>query len=254
MSAKSVLAGTLEFIPLADIFQILGGNNADGRLRLTSQYAPNPGIVYFQKGDPVNAKVGSLSGLEAVYSLFGWTEGKFEFVEEPVKVGRAIKHSRMQIVLDALRLMDDGKIEKLGPPPSLDEALVEGTAKSVGKQKKAMPIIKGPLVDYVLVISEDTFPDGHQIVKEGGYGRWIWVVLEGEVRVSRETPEGPLTLARLGEGCFVGAFTSLLHDRFLRSASVTAVGNVTLGVLDADFLTQEFATLSPDFKMLLLSL
>jgi len=248
MGNKAALTGNLEFIELADLFQILGGNNATGRLQITSQYAPSPGVIFFQNGDPISAKVGSEGGVKGIYSLFGWKDGRFEFYDEAVKAGRTIKNTRMQIVLDALKLMDDGEIEILGPP-SLDAAAAAAGGKA-GK-KEALPAIKGPMVDYVLVISEDSFRDGHQIVKEGGYGRWIWVVLEGVVNITRETEKGVITLARLGEGSFIGSFGSLMHEKFLRSATATASGHVTLGVLDADRLTNEFSSLSEDFKNLL---
>ena len=253
MAGKPALAGDLEFIGLADLFQILGGNNCTGRLQITSKYAPAPGVVYFDGGNPVSATAGSIKDLDAVYSLFGWTEGRFEFFEEPVKVGRTIKNSRMQIVLDALRLLDDGEIKKVGPASFEELAAEQAGEKGAGKGK-TLPLIKGPPVDYVFVVSEDGFPDGGRIVKEGGHGRWLWVILEGTVEVTRETADGEVAVARRGEGCFIGAFASLLQKQAVRTASVTAAGEVQLGVLNADVLSGEFAALSPTFRGLLLSL
>ena len=43
-----------------------------------------------------------------MFSLFGWTEGRFEFTQEPVACERTIKKGRMEIILDGLRLLDDG--------------------------------------------------------------------------------------------------------------------------------------------------
>ena len=116
MSKKVVLAGNLDFISLADIFQILGGNSSTGILSMKSQYASNPGRIYFVEGNPINAGTGALKGIDAVYALFGWMEGNFEFSEEEVNAGQVIKQGRMEIVLDALRMVDDDEIEKLGPP------------------------------------------------------------------------------------------------------------------------------------------
>ncbi|UCF58148.1 MAG: DUF4388 domain-containing protein, partial [Deltaproteobacteria bacterium] len=59
MPDKAVLAGTLSFIGLGDLFQILGGNNSTGVLRIKSQYVSNLGIIYFVNGNPVNASSGS---------------------------------------------------------------------------------------------------------------------------------------------------------------------------------------------------
>ena len=121
MSDRAALAGSLSFISLADIFQILGGNNSTGILRITSQHSPDSGLIYFLKGDPVNATIGTTSGLDAVYAMFGWVEGTFEFHEQEVRAGRVINNSMMEIVLDAMRMLDDGLIKKVGPA-SFDEA------------------------------------------------------------------------------------------------------------------------------------
>jgi hypothetical protein len=250
MGNKTVFSGRLEFISLADIFQILGGNGSSGTLRMTSKHSPGPGVIHFSNGNPVNAVTGSLKGLKAVYALFGWVEGNFEFQEEDPKVGKSIKESRMQIVLDALRMLDDGAIEKLGPP-SLDVSVEED--KGEGK-RTAVQIIKGPLPDYSYIIEEEEFRDGERIVKQGGHGKWLWVIFEGEVDVYREIPDGELTIARLGEGCFIGTFAALLFREYARTASVKAVGDVRLGLIDTEQLSTVFNSLTPGFRKILLSL
>ena len=253
MSDKAALAGSLSFISLADIFQILGGNNSTGVMRITSQYAPSPGLIYFLNGNPINATSGPLSGLDAIYVLFGWIEGKFEFYEEEVQIGRVINKSRMEIVLDAMRMLDDGLIKKVGPP-SFDE-VASAESSGVGSGKKGAPqVIKGPLVDYSYVLNEEKYSDGERIVKGGSHGKWIWVILKGSVNVSKETPNGPLNIARLGEGCFLGSFTALTSMKYIRGAAVTALGDVRLGLLDTELLYREFTSLSPDFRGILLSL
>ena len=122
MDKSAEFTGKLNFISMPDIFQFLGGNGSTGVLHVTTQYAPDKGLIYFIKGNPVNAKCGSLSGIKAAYSLFGWTEGNFEFYEQDVEMGQTIKQNRMEIVLDALRMVDDGEIKKVGPP-SFDEQI-----------------------------------------------------------------------------------------------------------------------------------
>ncbi len=250
MPEKAAFAGSLSFLALADIFQILGGNASTGVLRITSQYAPNPGQIYFVDGNPINAANDPLQGIDAVYALFGWTEGKFEFREEEVRIKRVIKHSRMEITLDALRMLDDGVVKRVGPP-SLDK---ESAAQKGGAEGEVVPLVKGPLVDYGYVIDEEEYRDGGRIVKEGGFGKWISVILDGSVNVTRETPKGPVTVARLGEGCFIGTFNALLFREYARTANVTAVGEVRLGVFDTERLYKEYESLPSDLKGLLLSL
>lgn len=247
MRDRSPFAGELSFIGLAEIFQILGGNGSSGVLNIRSPYADSPGVIYFEGGNPINAAFGALYGIDAVYALFGLTEGSFEFRRERVYAGRVIEQSRMQIVLDALRMLDDGLIEKLGPMP--DSEKISETEKSASGM-----IIRRPFLDYLYIIDEEEFPDGETIVKEGAHGKWIWVILEGMVDISRETGTGPITVARLAEGSFIGTIKSFLFSEYIRSATVTAVGRVRLGLLDSQRLHEEFSMFSPDFRGLILSM
>ena len=109
------LSGSLDFLNLGELLNLLGTNGSSGVLHVKSNYSSESGLVYLDKGNPINAVNGSLTGLDAVFSLFGWTDGQFEFVQEDVSCEKEITKSRMEIILDGLRLLDEGKIEKLGP-------------------------------------------------------------------------------------------------------------------------------------------
>lgn len=253
MTGTSVLQGDLSFISLSDVFQLLGGNNSTGVLEVKSPYVPSAATVWFRDGDPIDASNGKAKGVEAVNSLFGWMEGTFTFHLRPVQAPRTIKKSRMQIMLDALRLLDEGEIEQVGPLQKADKQSEK--PKGIGNALwKSMPIIRGPVVDYMYVVEEEEFADGHQIVSEGRHGNWIWIILEGELEVLRETPKGPITIARLGPGSFIGTFMIFLFEGSIRSADVRAIGNVRLGLLDTQRLYAEFASLSAEFRNLLFSL
>ena len=255
MTGKPDLEGNLTFVSLADLFQLLGGNNSTGILQVASPHVPAPATIYFQNGDPINAANGNARGTDAVNALFGWMEGHFRFQSKEIQAQRTIKKSRMQIVLDALRLLDDGEIPKVGPTPEKKAAKGAEAPKGIGTLLwKSMPVIRGPVIDYMYVVEEETFSSGHRVVTEGRHGNWIWIVLEGEVEVLRDTPKGLVTIARLGEGSFIGTFMIFLFEGSIRSAHVSAVGDVRLGLLDTQKLYAEFASLSADFRNLLLSL
>ncbi len=244
MGSNVVLSGKLDFLSLGDILQLLGSSGATGVLRIMSKYSPEPGAIYFKKGNIINASTPSQSGLEAVYSLFGWLEGDFEFSNESVNIKRVIKANKMEIILDGLRLMDDGKTKPLGP-------VTYERSKSGARD---IPLIKGPLVDYLYVLDEETFPQGYKIVQENRHGSWIWVILEGVVDVVKETPGGPLTLIKLGTGSFIGSVASFLFHDNIRKASAHASTDVQLGVLDTPRLAEEYAALSNEFKNFIMSL
>lgn len=248
MTDNVVLSGDLEFLSLAELLQLLGQNGSEGILKLTTKYAPDPGYIYFSGGNPVHAEGTNLRGLEAVYTLFGWTEGEFVFTQGKPEVARTITNSRMEIILDGLRMLDDGEIQRIEPV-----SFEEPAGISKGK-KSGLPVIKGPLVDYLYVVDEEEFFDGEEIVQEGNHGSWIWVVLEGTVEISKSTPKGPLKLLQISEGAFVGSVASFLTDNSVRHATAVAVGNVQLGMLDSQGLSTEFSKMSPEMKNMVKSL
>ena len=244
-----VLAGNLDFLSLGDVLQLLGSNSSTGILRMRSKYAQEPGLIYFINGNPVNALAGPLTGLDAVNALFGWVDGEFEFSEKDIRRKNVIKKSRMQIILDCLSMLDDRKIERLGP------VSFPAKKKSSSEKESTLPIIKGPLIDYSYVVDEEEVRAGNKIVAQGKHGGWLWVILEGVAEIVRETPQGPLKILRIGEGAFIGSIASfLLLEGTVRSAAIRAVDNVQLGVLDSRRLSIDFLRMSNPFRSLAISL
>jgi len=242
------LSGSLDFLNLGELLNLLGTNGSSGVLHVKSNYSSEPGLVYLDKGNPINAVNGSSTGLDAIFSLFGWTDGDFEFVQEAVSCEKAITKSRMEIILDGLRLLDEGKIKKLGPATAAKSTPETQTVS--GK----LPLIKGPLVDYSYVVDEEGFYDGDEIVQEGNHGDWIWVILEGTAELIKEANNGPIEILRIGDGAFLGSVDALISGGKVRSATIKAVGNVQLGMLDSQLLANELANVSAEFKNLLTSI
>jgi CRP-like cAMP-binding protein len=252
MASDVDFSGQLSFLNLGELLQLLGSSSATGTLRIFSS-KPDPGLIMLDKGNPINAANGALSGLDALFPLFGWSDGRFEFTRETPACERTIKKGRMEIILDGLRLLDEGKIEKLGPAAPTGRA-AGGGVPAQPVRSDLPPLIKGPLVDYSYVIDEEGFYDGDEIVREGSHGNWIWVILEGAAEIAKSTPNGPLKLLRVGDGGFLGSLASMLAGTNVRSTTVTASGNIQLGMLDSQLLSNELAGLSSDFKTLIRSL
>ncbi len=241
---KMALAGSLGFLSLGDIIQLIGSGGGSGVLHIFSPYIQEPGCIYFSKGNIINAHTPSEKGIDAVYALFGWLEGDYEFQERTVSVKKLITSNRMEIILDGLRLIDDGKTKVLGPP----------TLEKTWSDPMAPPVIRRHFVDYTYVVDEEFYAAGEQVTQEKRHGNWIWVVLEGNLDILKSTPRGPLTVTRVGPGAFIGSVTSFLFQENTRKATVIATTDVQLGVLDAQRMAQEYATLSPEFRGFILSL
>jgi len=248
MNNSVALSGSLGFLSLGDIIQLLGSSGSTGVLRLINRYAPDPGFIYFIEGNPINAQNGDIEGIDALYSLFGWVNGSFEFTREAILADKRINKSRMGIILEGMKLLDDGHVKKLGPANAAEKAA------DMKRLLSKTAIVKGPLVDYMYVVDEEDFFDGEHIVEEGKHGSWIWVILEGVVDIVKEVDSGTIPIVRIGDGSFIGSMASFLLQGHIRTATAVAVGNVQLGVLDSQRLAQEYAGMSLEFRTFLTSL
>ena len=110
------------------------------------------------------------------------------------------------------------------------------------------------VIDLLYIRDEETHPDGTVIFDEGGFSDWVYVIMEGQVKVTKQTPKGKVTVAKLGEGEFIGELEFLDLGKEPRSATVVAEGEVKLGVLDRDKLRREYDSLSPDFRKIIRTL
>ncbi|MGD9138909.1 MAG: cyclic nucleotide-binding domain-containing protein [Desulfobacterales bacterium] len=248
MAGNAAFAGDLKFLNLGELMQLLGTNSGTGTLYISSDYASQPGVIYIENGNPIEAVNGEKTGLDALFSLFGWIDGRFEFIQEDVSCQKVITKTRMEIILDGLRLLDEGQVEILGP------TTVQDNTEAALAKSGSIPLIKGPLVDYSYVVDEEGFYGGDEIVHEGNHGNWIWVILEGVAEISKESPAGSLKVLRISDGAFLGSVTALIKGDNVRSATVTAVENVQLGMLDSQLMTSELAHLSLEYREFLGSL
>jgi CRP-like cAMP-binding protein len=103
---------------------------------------------------------------------------------------------------------------------------------------EAAVTIPSEVLDFVA--SEETHPDRSVIVKEGGRGEWIYLVLEGRVKIQKRTAKGMLTIETLGPGSYLGEMTLLNRKSGTRSLSAVADGQVQLGTLDTARLFHEW--------------
>jgi CRP-like cAMP-binding protein len=80
--------------------------------------------------------------------------------------------------------------------------------------------------DVIRVMEIQRLQQGEAVVREGEAGDAWYVVFEGEARVSKMLPSGPLPIAKLGPGECFGEMAIL--DGEPRSATVEAAGPLTV--------------------------
>ncbi len=105
---------------------------------------------------------------------------------------------------------------------------------------------------YSYLASEETHDNGHIIFEEGSSGDWVYVILSGSVEISKMDKGKKVVIEVLEKDEIFGELSFL--GGIKRSATARAVGETTIGVIDRDYLDQQFNTLSSDFRSILVSL
>ena len=105
------------------------------------------------------------------------------------------------------------------------------------------------------VVEVKTYAGGDVIIEEGSFGSWIYVILEGSVKVKKTTAKRIVTIDTLKEGEVFGEMVFLEGGTGARSASVAAgEGPVKVGLLDTQRLINDYEAVAPEVKTLIQSL
>jgi len=103
--------------------------------------------------------------------------------------------------------------------------------------------------------NEETYKSGEIIIEEGSKGDWVYVVLEGQVKVTKRTSAGMLTIDILKRGAIFGEMALFGKALEARSASVIAAdGPTRVGVLDTRQLIDDYESLSQRIRLLIKAL
>jgi len=101
------------------------------------------------------------------------------------------------------------------------------------------------------IASEETYKDGQVIFREGTSGDWVYVILGGNVEISRTIGETRYIITVLEPGEVFGELGYLGDIK--RTANARALGDTTLGIIDRGFLDREFNLLSSSFREILVA-
>lgn len=119
------VTGTLGSFSLVDLFQLLAASSRTGRLAIAHPRAP--ARVYFERGQVRHAEFGALTGELAVFALFEDERGAFEFTVGLPPRGRTIETPTENLVLEALRRLDEQRREVPERAPDVSREAVPYT-------------------------------------------------------------------------------------------------------------------------------
>lgn len=96
------------------------------------------------------------------------------------------------------------------------------------------------------------YADGDVIITEGIMSNNAYVVLKGSVRVTKKIDKKVVSVGTLQEGDVFGEMGLLSQS--VRSANISAIGDVTVGVIDKEAFEKVMNDLPEDLKPIILSL
>jgi hypothetical protein len=109
------LTGHLSDLSLSELIEFFCNQRKSGRLKVL--YPQGAGYFYLQSGSVVDARIGVLHGIDAVYYALTLPNAEFEFSVDTQTGNRTINQPWTQVVLEGLRRLDENISPGVAFPP-----------------------------------------------------------------------------------------------------------------------------------------
>ena len=100
--------GSIQELPVPDIIQLVSVSAKTGMFTLVR--GSERGYIYLKGGQMVHARVGDLTGEEAIYALAIWNSGDFQFTPNEQPETATIEKSNTSLLMEAARRLDEWKV------------------------------------------------------------------------------------------------------------------------------------------------
>ena len=109
------LTGHLSDLSLSELIEFFCNQRKSGRLKVL--YPQGAGYFFLQAGSVVDARIGVLHGIDAVYYALTLPNAEFEFSADLEASSRTINQPWTQVVLEGLRRLDENIAPSVAFPP-----------------------------------------------------------------------------------------------------------------------------------------
>ena len=109
------LTGHLSDLSLSELIEFFCNQRKSGRLKVL--YPQGAGYFFLQAGSVVDARIGVLHGIDAVYYALTLPNAEFEFSVDVEAKSRTINQPWTQVVLEGLRRLDENIAPSVAFPP-----------------------------------------------------------------------------------------------------------------------------------------
>jgi len=113
------LTGHLSDLSLSELIEFFCNQRKTGQLKVL--YPQGHGVFHIQSGSVVDARIGALRGIEAVYFALTLPNARFEFGAATEPTDRTINQPWTQVVLEGLRRLDEGLVPPAAFPADYEK-------------------------------------------------------------------------------------------------------------------------------------
>jgi DNA-binding response OmpR family regulator len=113
--ARTRFSGSLEDVAVVDLLQTIAVSGKSGVASV--KRGEREALLYFERGQIIDAEVGDLTGEEAVYRTLTWTTGVFDLEFRAIERPRVIELPQPVLLMEGLRRVDElGRLAEQLPP------------------------------------------------------------------------------------------------------------------------------------------
>ncbi len=119
---RTRFAGDLSDVGVVDLVQTIELNRKSGIIHIVNRDTRH-GSIFFRDGKVIDAEVGRLSGANAIYRLFSWSEGQFAVEFKQIRRHDVIDTPMAPLLMEGMRRLDESTrlLDKLPSPSSVLE-------------------------------------------------------------------------------------------------------------------------------------
>ena len=145
---RTRFAGDLSDVGVVDLVQTIELNRKSGIIHIVNRDGRR-GSIFFRDGKVIDAEVGRLSGANAMYRLFSWSEGQFAVEFKQIRRHDVIDTPMAPLLMEGMRRLDESAhlLEKLPPPTAVLEvdcrALAEELAELPDEMNSVLRLCDG---------------------------------------------------------------------------------------------------------------
>ena len=137
------LTGHLNDLSLSELIEFFCNQRKTGQLKVL--YPQGHGYFFLQSGSVVDARIGILRGIDAVYYSLTLPSAKFEFSGAADSGERTINQPWTQVVLEGLRRLDEGIAPPLAfPDDYVDPDKEQESSSAVGESIEDLEQLRVP--------------------------------------------------------------------------------------------------------------